>query len=60
MNWLRKLLGLCPHKWETIQVQQLEQVHYGYRVDGKQATSLGTRYHLRCAQCGNIKFRNVI
>jgi len=42
---LRKILGLCNHKWETF--KDIKIMDGGYKV--------GNEYHLRCTKCGNIK-----
>lgn len=51
MNWLRKLLGLCEHRWVVI-----ETVRVVEREDGPPT---GTKYHLQCSVCGDIKARTV-
>ena len=43
---IRKLLGLCDHKWETIREGNLLS---------KDKTGIGRYYVLRCESCGHIK-----
>jgi uncharacterized protein CbrC (UPF0167 family) len=49
MNWLRKMLGLCQHKWTVIRMVDI----VGKRGDLPYAT----RYVLQCEHCGNLKER---
>lgn len=42
---LKKILGLCDHKWDIYYVTKLKDSKYYY----------GTIYHLRCVHCGNMK-----
>lgn len=50
MNWLRKLLGLCQHKWE---------LRDGFTLTVNKV-KCGHRYILQCAHCGKIKKKDVI
>ncbi len=43
---IRKLLGLCDHKWETIREGPLLS---------KDNTVVGHYYIVRCETCGHIK-----
>lgn len=49
MNYLRKLLGLCEHKWEIILQGNIE--HHD-----RSGIRIGRYYMLQCKNCGNIKF----
>lgn len=49
MNWFRKLLGLCQHKWETVDTWVITR-------DGR---AVGQRHILRCEHCGWVKHRNL-
>lgn len=46
---IKKLLGLCDHKWVTIARISI--------VSGndRNAIPIGARYELRCEHCGNLK-----
>jgi hypothetical protein len=50
MKWLRKLLGLCQHKWEL----------RGRVVLTVNKAKCGHRYIFQCAHCGKIKKQDVI
>lgn len=47
MNLLRKILGLCEHKWEVINSRQ----HY----DWYGSSPLVIIKTLQCTKCGDIK-----
>lgn len=45
MSWLRKLLGLCQHRWKIID-----------RVNLRVGSALvGHRYILQCEHCGWVR-----
>jgi hypothetical protein len=45
IKFLRKLLGLCEHKWDTFKEVSLERSSF----------YAGHIYHLRCEKCGTVK-----
>lgn len=45
MRWIRKLLGLCEHRW--VEVRHVRLLH-----DGKYYSD---HYILRCDRCGEMK-----
>jgi hypothetical protein len=51
---IRKLLGLCEHQWEIFQRVRL--------WDNSVSTSrpVGTKYHLQCKHCGDVKIKKDI
>jgi ribosomal protein S14 len=56
VNWLRKLLGLCQHKWrEDGPPSQI----YGVDPDTGHPFIRGRRVYLRCEHCGNVTHRNL-
>jgi hypothetical protein len=53
MSWFRKILGLCDHKWQRIQVISIYGTWGGKRYPGQDPA-----YHkhvLQCEKCGNEK-----
>jgi hypothetical protein len=48
MTWLRKLLGLCQHRWKIIDNVKLTE-------GGK---PIGTRHILQCEHCGWTRKRD--
>lgn len=55
MEWFRKLLGLCTHKWTLIQTIEVYETWDGERYPG-QAPTFHKRV-LQCNNCGDIKVR---
>jgi len=57
MKWLRKLFGLCEHKWKI-----LEKINV-YEVDdnGTRTTKNPTysKYVLQCQNCGDLRTRKI-
>ena len=51
MGWLRRLLGLCPHEWETF--AQADVCRVGCD------TPWALMYMLRCKKCGDVKGRKI-
>jgi len=47
ITWLRKIFGLCEHKWILKASTKL--------VSYEGAMPHGVRYILQCEKCGNIK-----
>jgi len=47
MSFLRRLLGLCDHKWETI-----DRVNV---YTDRPTTITGTKYIQQCEKCGDVK-----
>ena len=47
LAWLRRVLGLCEHKWEVIREIDL--------MDHPGALPRAKRFILQCERCGNIK-----
>lgn len=54
INWIRKLLGLCEHKWKIIRETSVN-VH----DDWNNLTDRFTRYHLQCEKCGDVKSKDM-
>lgn len=52
---LKKLLGLCEHKWETID----EYTYYLYDETGIYILRRSRIYVLKCEKCGNIKKKKI-
>lgn len=52
MKWLRRLFGLCEHKWKNI-----EKIDMFYVKNGKRLTECpyGYKYILQCDHCGDVK-----
>lgn len=48
MNYLKKLLGLCEHKWEIIKEDNILS-------QNESDVAIGRYYILQCKNCGNIK-----
>lgn len=48
MNWLRKMLGLCVHKWFLVK-----------QVKGYDFLEPWMDMHLRCTKCGKKKVRRL-
>lgn len=55
MNWLRKALGLCNHKWAI--EATFEEIVRSVYSDRKRI--VGRRYVLRCEHCGEIKVKEI-
>ena len=49
MKWIRRLLGLCEHKWKVINEQKCVCADMGPY----------TRIILQCEKCGNVKGKEV-
>ena len=47
IRWLRKVLGLCEHKWKIIDTIRVRD----YRSD----QVVGYEKILQCVNCGNLK-----
>jgi hypothetical protein len=45
INLVKKLLGLCDHKWEIINQFELKKSSGSY---------VGTSYHLKCSKYGKL------
>ena len=52
INFIRKLIGLCEHKWEVRTVVKV------FSEDEKGAP-IGAKFILQCEKCGNIKFKHL-
>ena len=48
MNLIRKLLGLCEHRWVIIREVQMTS-------DEALTIPVGTKFVMQCDKCGNIK-----
>lgn len=52
INWIRKLFGICAHKWETFREVKV----YMTDLSGKRSElPVQWEYHMRCAHCGELK-----
>lgn len=50
LNFIRRLLGLCIHKWVILhRVSVFEQ--------DSSRKPVGFSYELQCAHCGDVKFK---
>ena len=49
MKTLKQILGLCEHRLE---IKKIVDLYYGGQKGG-------TKYHLECEKCGNIKSKKV-
>ena len=54
MSLIRKLFGLCDHRWKIIQTINVE-----YSNDNGEVVQTFTRYHLQCEKCGDVKKRDM-
>lgn len=52
MNWLKKLLGLCEHKWKIIHNINIFE-------NASDEIPCGTKIVLQCEKCGDIKTRTL-
>ena len=50
--WLRRVLGLCQHKWKIIREKR---VYEGHETEGR--LPIGADFTLQCEHCGDIKTR---
>lgn len=50
INWLRKLFHLCDHKWVIFDTRY---------IYNDEQTIVGTKYHMQCEKCGNIKAKRL-
>jgi len=50
---LRKLLGLCEHKWKTIQIVNVYDVGISMTIPNYY------KYCLCCSNCGDIKVKKL-
>lgn len=55
MKWLKKLLGLCDHRWVIIQTITMYSEIPRTLYEAERAIPIGTKYVLQCEHCGNIK-----
>lgn len=53
MKWIRALLGLCEHKWETINAYPV------FRDPQCTGNPHAMKYTLHCQKCGDIIVRRV-
>jgi hypothetical protein len=49
MKWIRQVLGLCQHKWATVQ-------RYSVSLDDRPR---GELWLLQCEHCGDMKTKRV-
>lgn len=47
IHWIRKLLGLCIHRWEIIERHHL--------MESSDSLPHGVVFVLQCSHCGDIK-----
>lgn len=57
MNWLKSFLGICSHKWSTIEQIDVYETWDGERYDGQNPAF--RKYVLQCSNCGDIKVKRV-
>ena len=55
MYWIRKLLGLCNHRWIV-----LRQVRLDACDDDGTVLKRGARFILRCEHCGAVKKKDLL
>lgn len=49
------LLWACRHRWETVR-----EVPLCLRGEDGRERATGTRYHLRCTKCGDVRKRDLV
>lgn len=54
IKFIRKLLGLCDHKWETVEKGRL------HNADDDSKQIIGDYFILQCTKCGNVKVKNLV
>lgn len=57
MSWLRKLLGLCEHRWARVQIVAVYETWDGKHYPGQIPTF--HKHILQCKICGDEKVKRI-
>lgn len=57
MSWIRKLLGLCEHRWARVQIVAVYETWDGKHYPGQIPTF--HKHILQCKICGDEKVKRI-